>query len=446
MWIKNKSRANLKGEPRQREVPPPLTEFGRVLHQATGSDDENSLPNVAVIAIYWAVSFITMSLRLLASGTYIPADPKASSTPQPFTPDTVCRIASCTKLFTSVAALQCVERDLLTLDADISTTLPEFSNPQILVSISEENGPIFKSATRKVTLRNLLTHSSGLAYEFTHPKMFVWRKWWNKQSEENRAKSRSDDVAVAYKVPLMFEPDGGWAYGYGIDWVGVAVARVSGMSLEEYMKKNIWAPLEMDSTTFSVPEYRPDLIPRSARMTQRDQENGRLIRKKGGELDRELGRVLTPVKHSGGGGCSSTANDYIKFLSSILQNDGKLLRPETANLMFSPNLAESKHLMRVHKNPLSYGLAGNIPVGTKIDFGLGGMLNLEEIGTTGRGQGSMQWGGLPNLFWWINRKDGICGCYFGQLLPAGDVKSFEMYERYEKAVNGSFVKEKRGKL
>jgi CubicO group peptidase (beta-lactamase class C family) len=240
----------------------------------------------------------------------------------------------------------------------------------------------------------------------------------------------------------VFEPGEGWAYSYGIDWAGVAVSRVSKLSLQDYMQKNIWTPLGMTSTTFHVTE-RKDLLERMAIMSERS-DDGKLSRGQSSTYN----TGLLPVNESGGGGCSSTANDYIKFLTALLAPQPTLLRPETIDLMFRPNLANPKHLMRVHANPLSYGLAGNLPVGSKLDYGLGGILNMEKVSTSGRAESGMQWGGLPNLFWWINRKDGICGCYFGQLMPAGDRKSFEMYEAFEKAVNESFLVAKgaKGKL
>lgn len=345
--------------------------------------------------------------------------------------------------------MQLVERGLLNLDDDIAhTVLPELKGVQILTKMTDE-GPILKPAKNKITLRNLLTHSSGIAYEFSHPKMFAWRQWSNQQAKKNKAKkqsvasaaayrapfkTRSVDPAVAYLVPLLFEPDeGGWTYGYSIDWVGVAVSRVSGLSLGEYMEKNIWTPLGMMSTTFHL-EDRPDLLSRMASMTSRNGE-GKLER--GGMIDPfRLG-----VKESGGGGAFSTANDYTKFLIAILQNDGKLFKSrDTIPYMMSPHLKDPAHLAAVHANPMSYGLTGNLPQDTKLNYALGGITNLTRVSTTGRAEGSMQWSGLPNLFWWINPKDGICGCYFGQILPPGDVPSFLMYEEFEKAVNASFVK------
>jgi len=150
------------------------------------------------------------------------------------------------------------------------------------------------------------------------------------------------------------------------------------------------------------------------------------------------------VRYAGGGGACSTANDYIKLLAAVLKSamareafDNQLIKPETARQMFSPQLGtgSQKQLVEMCSHPLGFGLAGNLVECTKeLQFGLGGILNLEDVSSTGRREGAMQWGGLPNLFWWVSPKDGICGCYFGQLMPEGDRRSFKMYELFEKAV------------
>src|SRR5580692_8401948 len=127
-----------------------------------------------------------------------------------------------------------------------------------------------------IHVRNLLTHSSGMAYEFTHPKLNAWRDWSMSSTADGKANARSSDIAVAHKVPLLFEPDEGWVYGYGLDWAGLAVMRATNKTLEEYMSQNIWKPCGMTCTTFSLTEHRPDLLPRFSGMTLRE-ENGDLI-------------------------------------------------------------------------------------------------------------------------------------------------------------------------
>jgi CubicO group peptidase (beta-lactamase class C family) len=371
------------------------------------------------------------------------ADAHASTATVDFGVDTVCWIASCTKVMASVAALQCVERGLLSLDSPVETILPELKNPQILIKIDPKTGPTLKPATKKITLRQMLTHSSGLSYEFTHPKMFIWRKWFLHQSAANKTLTTSLDPAKAYQAPLLFEPGEGWAYSTGIDWAGVMVSRVTGKSLEDYMQENIFKPLSMTSTTF-YPERYPQIAKRLASMAVRDEVTGRLSRDAGNPL-----KAYMSVREGGGGGCFSTATDYLKFLSALCTPSCPLFaKQDTLNMMFSPNLSQTSKaaLMEMHKSPEAFGLAGNVPIGTDLDFGLGGIMNMEKVKGTGRAAGTMQWGGLPNLMWWVNRGDGICGCYFSQLLPSGDHRSFELYEQYERTVMKEFKVDGESKL
>lgn len=236
----------------------------------------------------------------------------------------------------------------------------------------------------------------------------------------------------------MFDPETRWSYSYGIDWAGCAVERASGMTLEDFMRKHIFLPLDMLDTTFEPLKY-PHLSARIAGMSVRD-EDEKLVPQEETSTTSPIGGV----RHAGGGGLASTASDYIKVLISLLKNDEKLLKRETVKYMFQPHLKDPQHLRKIHANPAAYGLAGNIPPGLKVDFGLGGILNQEQL-PSGRSAGGMQWGGYPNLFWWINPKDGICGCYFSQLVPTGDVQSFEMYKTFETSVNSTFKRDQ-GKL
>ncbi|KAF2097234.1 beta-lactamase/transpeptidase-like protein [Rhizodiscina lignyota] len=358
---------------------------------------------------------------------------------RPFTTDSVCWIASMTKLMTTVSAVQCVERGLIGLDDDVSERiLPEFRDINVLEDMVDDGKggqmPRLRKARGKITLRNLLTHCSGLSYEFMHARLMAWRQWDNQNRKATKTTEDRTEVSQAYRVPLVFDPETKWSYGYGIDWAGVIVERLTGFSLEQYMQKNIWTPLGMNDTTFRLMD-RPDLKARICSMMTRDSE-GRLV----AEEDSTTPSPIRNVRDAGGGGCASTANDYIKLLISLLKNDEKLLKKSTVEYMFQPHLKDPSHLRKMHANPAAFGLAGNIPPGTKVDFGLGGILNMESL-PWGRSAGSMQWGGYPNLFWWINPKDGICGCYFSQLIPPGDPESFEMYKKFETAVNESFKKE-----
>lgn len=262
--------------------------------------------------------------------------------------------------------------------------------------------------------------------------MIAWGEWVRKNNPKEAARLNSKDPVEAFLGPLLFEPGEGWAYSTGIDWAGIAVARVFGLPISQYLENHIWRPLGMDSTSFDL-SARPDLCSRAALMSFRI-DDGELV---SGQAALEAFGVLNGtlnVRESGGGGCFSTANDYIKLLKSIHTNDGTLLRPETVNQMFKPQLDDPIHLKRYHLGPGSNPLMGNIPHETKIDYGLGGLVLLDDLEKVGRRKGALQWGGMPNLFWWISPQNGVCGCYFQQLLPPGDKLAVEMYQRFEKAV------------
>jgi len=268
----------------------------------------------------------------------------------------------------------------------------------------------------------------------------AWTKWINAQYRSGAIPKPASEAARIFLRPLLYEPDQGWSYGYGTDWTGIAVSRVSGISLEDYMQRNIWGPLGMNSTTF-YPRAKPDLLRRTASLVERDR-NGKL---RALHPNHPFAKLPGDVYSEGGGGaCYSTANDFIKLLISLLRNDGKLLKQETVNMMFSPQLKDPIHLRRVRANPISYKPAANIPTWTPVDHGFGGILNGDDIPTTGRSKGSMQWGGLPNLKWWIDPRNGVCGCYWSQLLPQGDPQSFRLYDEFEKAVLDSLKEKKSG--
>ncbi|KAH7116420.1 beta-lactamase/transpeptidase-like protein [Dactylonectria macrodidyma] len=389
------------------------------------TSDAKGLPHAALIAMDKDGNII----QALATGTFKPLS-VISGPQQPFTHNTICWLASCTKLMTTIAALQLVERGLLSLNEDIAPILPELAKVQILIDV-KETGPIFRPRTRPITLRSLLTHSSGLVYESMDPKMTAWGEWVRKNYPEEVANLNSTEPAKAFSGPLLFEPGEGWAYSTGLDWVGIAVARVSGLPLTQYLKQHIWSPLGMDSTTFDL-STRPDLLSRAALMTFRA-DDGELV---SGETALKAFGVQNGtlyVTESGGGGCFSTANDYIKLLRSIHTNDGMLLKPESVEEMFKPQLADPIHLKRYHLGPGSNPLMGNIPHETRVDFGLGGLVVMDDLERVRRREGSMQWGGMPNLFWWMSPKNGVCGCYFQQLLPPGDKMAVDMYQRFERA-------------
>ncbi|KAK8170883.1 beta-lactamase/transpeptidase-like protein [Phyllosticta citrichinensis] len=336
--------------------------------------------------------------------------------------DAIMWIASCTKLLGTIAALQCVERGQLSLDAPVYDVLPEFKDVDIYTGLDDDGKPQYKKHTTPMTLRHLLTHSSGICYDMMHPLLQAWR------ASRGEEPSPGGTIASRFYTPLVFEPGSGWMYGPGIDWAGKMVERVNGNTpLEAYMQQHIFGPLGIKDMTFDL-STRPDLAARMADMTQRDADSGAL---KGS--DRKL-NFVDATEAMAGQGLFGCAPEYIRVLQSLLRNDGALLQPGSVDAMFEPHLsAPSKAGLNALLNSSDYinNAMGGLPKGTDCDWGLGGLLNVEDVPGWRRAH-SLSWGGLPNLTWWIDRKAGLCGMFAGQLVPEGDAKAQALAQAFER--------------
>src|ERR1700688_260055 len=165
------------------------------------------------------------------------------------TRDTVFRVASMVKLITSVAALQLVEQNKLSLDAPVPDIEPAVGSPQVLDGFDAKGLPQLRPAQRPITLRHLLTHTSGFAYRLWDAKAAHYAK-----SIELLPKAQRKQ---APPTPLMFDPGQRWQYGTSIDWVGRIVEAISGDSLDVYFRKHILDPLGMNDTAFVIaPQQR----------------------------------------------------------------------------------------------------------------------------------------------------------------------------------------------
>ncbi|OBT81053.1 beta-lactamase, partial [Pseudogymnoascus sp. 03VT05] len=313
-------------------------------------------------------------------------------------------LASCTKLMTAIAAMQCVERGEIQLDDDVSTVLTELKNIQILTGFNEEtNEPTFTPAKNKITLR-------------TSPPL-------------QRITS-----------PLLFEPGTSWEYGTGLDWAGFLVMRLTGTSLEAYMQSHIWDPLGIRNITFHQ-ELKPEVRKRLVTMTKRG------ARKKVWSKPSTAGEAVIwtddklyedPCAHEfGGGGAIGSAREYLKILTSICASDGKLLKGTTIDEMFTPQLAPGpQRALTLYNAALAETETfTSRKAGTKLNFGLGGLLVLSDD-ETGLKAGTMTWSGLPNLLWTVDRRSGLSAFYAGNVIPFGDFRSHVMQQLFEREVYG----------
>ncbi|KAK4868304.1 hypothetical protein LT330_007026 [Penicillium expansum] len=313
--------------------------------------------------------------------------------------DDVLYLASATKLIATIAALQCVEDGLLTLDGDLSSIAPELAAKHVLTGFAEDGSPKLDPPARPITLKMLLTHSSGTCYFFLNPMIAKWRtQFANPENEDPRS------VEELFNYPLSFQPGAGWMYGPGLDWAGRVVERVTGGTLLEFMQKRIFDPLGISDAQF-YPVTREDLRARLIDLNPSDPGAlGSAVLGGGGDMNKR-GRG-----DFGGHGLFIPGLDFVKVLRSLLANDGKLLNAATVDNMFQQHLGPDAAAS--HKAALGGPIGPFFRVGTdlesKVGHGLGGLLTLEDVDGW-YGERTLTWGGGLTLAWFIDRKNNLAG-------------------------------------
>jgi len=338
----------------------------------------------------------------------------------PLKKDAIMWIASCTKLLTSVSALRCVERGQITLDEPVGRILPELANPNVIhFDSSAPNGFTLTPATKPITLRMLLTHTSGCTYEFMMPQMALWRKLQPPIPAEKAGLLR-----VLYDMPLLFEPGEGWGYGVSTDWAGEIVGRLNNTNLGDYFEEHIFKPLGMKSTTFNL-DQRPDLKERMMKAGKREKD-GSLIPFEG------LVYPETVRDYSGGGGLWSCATDYIKVLADLIKDEPTLLKKETVDGMLTKVQIENEKALSDLISGRGAVAANAAPTEAGMNYGLGGLVLTKDSDVLP--EGTLSWGGLPCLKWFLNTKLGVAALYATQVMPHGDAKNNSLSSEYFKEV------------
>lgn len=355
------------------------------------------------------VALVTNRERVLYQGAFGVAD---VATNRPLTKDALFRIASMTKPVTSVALMQLVEQRRLGLDDPAEKYLPELVGAKVIESFDAATGAyVLRPAARPPTVRQFLTHTSGLAYAFTSP---IWRDF----------KPRAGET-YPFGGPLLFDPGERWHYSTSTDVVGRLVEVVSGQKLEDYFRQHIFAPLKMDDTSYNVPEAKgPRLVAQQQRGGER--MDGAV------ELQKpQLG--LTIAEPIGGGGLASTAEDYGRFVRMLLNGgalDGaRVLKAETVALM------GQNHIGAVSVPALKSALPRSADF-TFIDdgkdkWGLGFLITANQVPGK-RSPGSLSWGGINNTYFWVDPVRGVAGVIMMQYLPFADAKALAVYDAFER--------------
>jgi CubicO group peptidase (beta-lactamase class C family) len=338
------------------------------------------------------------------------------------TPDTVVWIASMTKALTATAAMQLVEQGKLDLDSPATRWVPDLAGTRVLEGWDDDGNPRLRAPKRAITLRHLLTHTAGFAYEIWSPDVAHYQ-------QVTGVPGIGSCKNAALKTPLMFDPGDRWEYGINIDWAGKMVEAVSGQSLGYYLQENLLGPLGMNSTAFRI---SPAMRARMAKVHARG-DDGALK-----PIDFE---IVPADFEMGGGGLYSTAGDYIQYVRMILNrgkgNGNRVLKPETVDLMSRNAMGDLKVTLLKTNMPALSADAEFFP-GMPKSWGLSFMIN-DEQAPTGRTAGSLAWAGLANTFFWIDPQKGVAGVYLTQVLPFVDVKALPLFFEWEKSIYQSMA-------
>jgi len=326
----------------------------------------------------------------------------------PVKENNIFRIASMTKLITSIAALQLVEKDLLELDQDLSVIMPEMSAIPILTDDKK-----LVKGINPVTLRHLLTHTSGFGYYFTDSLL-----------------ARHDKSDWKYEdLPRRFESGTRFLYGTSIDWVGKLIEKISGLTLEEYFRKNITGPLEMNRTWYNVPDSLQNEIVSYGHRS--DDGTGKIT-----EFPDRIPENEAQI-YIGGGRIFSSPEDYTKLLSCILHDgiysNGRILGKELIDEMFRAQISGIS--MDIKDN---YFLKGHCCdfrglIKPTSNWGLGGMIDTDKT-SYGRYNGTLLWGGLYNTYWYVDRKSGIAASIYTQYLPFNHPATTSVFDKFSELI------------
>jgi len=318
------------------------------------------------------------------------------------------RMASMTKGLTAVAILQLVEQGAIQLDDEVQQYIPEFKNPQILVDVLPDSTFTSHAAQKEITIRQLLTHTSGIGYGFQN-EMYNALIIKNNISEgfEDDDRSSYDNISRIAKIPLLFEPGEKYVYSLSMDVLGVVIEQVSGMRYDRYIKENILSPSSMKNSYFIVPEeeqYRIVSVYQPA-------ENRKGLERTS-YPDNDYPLVQTKQFFSGGSDLCSTAEDYAKFLQMLL-NDGEyeqsiILQKSSVDTMLSKQTP-------FDDGDLNQGFAAWI-------------INEKGASNRPRGLGSFEFGGFYDTFSWADPEHSMVAVLLLQMYPTNEHSIHEKFQ------------------
>jgi len=316
------------------------------------------------------------------------------------------RIASQTKAVTTVAAMMLWEEGKFSLDDSVAKFIPAFANARVLASFNPADTTYTTvPAKRPVTIRDLLTHTSGLGYPAigTPAENAIYAKSYITGGVGTKGQELADAMNRLGKLPLFFQPGEKWMYGLNHDVLGYLIQVWSGMTLEEFFAKRIFQPLGMKDTYFNLPAEK------ASRLVNFFQQDTGAIKKQssvfGGALDMNYPLQKTTY-FSGGGGLVSTMYDYAILLQMLLNrgeyNGVRLLSHNTVRMMTMNQIGD-----------LFMGLNG---IKTENKFGFGFSVITDAGSRLGPSQaGTYAWGGVFSTSYWVDPKEDMFVIIYRQM-------------------------------
>jgi methyl acetate hydrolase len=329
----------------------------------------------------------------------------------PMARDTIFRIASMTKAITSVGVMQLVEQGNVGLGDDVAKFLPRLTSPPVFSTYDAQAGT-YETHTAKasITIRQLLTHTSGIGYSWSDHGLNIAQK---------KTGATNDS-----ELPLVHEPGAQWTYGASTRVLGELIEKITGERIDAYLEQHIIAPLGMHDTTYTV---QPSKYSRVVTTNQR--ANGRLTETQNPDP--------IPATIRGDGGLFSTTADYSRFVQMVL-NKGQLggvrILKESTVAEISKNQTGS---VKVRLQPSADPLRSNpFPLGAGEDvWGLGFQIAAPKSPTPSRrSPGSLSWAGINNTFYWIDPQNQIGVVLLMQVLPFYDEAALRVLTGFEERV------------
>jgi CubicO group peptidase (beta-lactamase class C family) len=352
--------------------------------------DDNKLAGIVLL--------VARDGKVAHAGTYGKMNIEAN---EPMRRDAMFRIYSMTKPITGAALMTLYDEGRFDLDDPVSKYLPSFKD--VKVYAGEDGGTIkLADLTRPITIRDLMTHTAGLAYGLL--SISPVDEMYKEAKILDRTKNLDNMVERLVKIPLAQQPGQKWMYSIAVDVQGKLIEALSGKPLDEYFAERIFKPLAMNDTGFHVPADKLD------RMTVNyGKKDGKLSPVDGGK-DSQF--ATKPAFLSGGGGLVSTADDYLRFCQMMLNRgelDGaRILKPETVDLMTRNHLPEK--LVPITLGPLSMANTG---------FGLDFAVRVDTAkGDPAGSLGEYWWGGAASTQFFIAPREDLICVGMTQFMPA----------------------------